>query len=249
MLISDTGAFDYAFDIDVPVRALTGKRILITGVGAAGGVDIARSFAEAGARIILQCDDTSPACEGLATMLAPLASELSIHTTQLLSSDEIVSFARGAVAEFGGLDMVVNIVPLDGCAPPAPASFEAIEARVSDVLLKACLVSRVAANRMNMLMTDGVILTVATLSAAASKTDMAFAQVLRATLAAMTRAEAQAWANQGIRFNAVAPDVLSVVAEPKSGSETDVAQLAMYLAAGKGSNLSGLTLELGLLTS
>jgi NAD(P)-dependent dehydrogenase (short-subunit alcohol dehydrogenase family) len=220
---------------------------LITGVGASGGVDIARSFVEAGARVILQCDDTSPETEGLAALLFPVAAELSIHTTPLSSSDQIVSFARTAVAEFGGLDMVVNVVALTGCAPADTASLEAIEQRVSDVLLKACLVSRVAANRMNMMMTEGTILTVATLPASATKSELAFAQVLRATLAAMTRGEAEAWAGHGIRFCAVAPDVLSVVAKPASGAETDVAQLAIYLAAGRGAGLSGVTLELGLL--
>jgi NAD(P)-dependent dehydrogenase (short-subunit alcohol dehydrogenase family) len=176
-------------------------------VSAQGGIDIARSFAEAGARLILQCDDTSPAVEALARLLAPTAVELSLHTVTLPSTDDVVAFAREAAAEFGGLDMVVNIVAIDGRAPAADATYQEIEA----------------------------------------PTDRAFAQVLRATLAAMTRREAQAWAEQGIRFNAVAPDVLSVVAKPSSGREADVAQLALYLAAGEGKSLSGVTFEMGLL--
>jgi NAD(P)-dependent dehydrogenase (short-subunit alcohol dehydrogenase family) len=247
MLISETGAFDFGHEFDVPLRALAGKRVLITGVSAAGGIDIARSFAEAGARVILQCNDASPTVEALATMLAPVAAELSVHTVPLTTSDEIIGFARDAAAEFGGLDMVINVVALDAHAPAATAKLADIEARVSDVLLKACLVSRVAANRMRLMMINGVILTVATLSANATATERGFAQVVRTTLAAMTRREAQAWADQGIRFNAVAPDVLNLVAKPASGREADVAQLALYLAAGNGAALSGLTFELGLL--
>lgn len=247
MLISETGAFEFGHEFDAPLRALAGKRVLITGVSAAGGIDIARSFADAGVRLILQCNDASPAVEALATMLAPVAAELSVHTVALASSDEIVVFARDVAAEFGGLDMVINIVALDEHAPTAGADLAEIEMRVSDVLLKACLVSRVAANRMRLMLTDGVILTVATLTSTATATERAFAQVVRSTLAAMTRREAEAWADQGIRFNAVAPDVLSVVAKPASGREADVAQLALYLAAGNGADLSGLTFELGLL--
>ncbi len=247
MLISDTGAFDFGLEFDVPLRALCGKRVLITGVSAAGGIDIARSFADAGARLILQCNDASPAVEALTTMLAPVAAELSVHTVPLATSDEIVGFARDAAAEFGGLDMVVNVVSLDAYAPDPAAKLSDIEARVSDVLLKACLVPRVAANRMRLMMKDGVILTVATLGADATAAQRGFAQVVRSTLAAMTRREAEAWACEGIRFNAVAPDVLSLVAKPASGREADVAQLALYLAAGEGTDLSGLTFELGLL--
>ena len=189
MLISETGAFEFDHAFDAPLGALAGKRVLVTGVSGAGGIDIARSFAEAGARLILQCNDASPAVEALATMLAPVATELSIHTIGLSSADEIVAFARDAAAEFGGLDMVVNVIALDGHAPGADASLADIETRVSDVLLKACLVSRVAANRMRMMMKDGVILTVATLTSGATGTERAFAQVVRSTLAAMTRAK------------------------------------------------------------
>ncbi len=248
MLISDTGAFDFGMDLELSARSLTGKRVLVTGITSRTGIDIARSFVDAGARVILQCDEVSPVTQALAEMLAPDAAELSVHVTALSSNEDILGFARQAVAEFGGLDMVVNVVELDGGAPQPRANYEVVEARVSDVLLKACLTSRVAANRMRLMMKDGVVLTVATLSAEATQNERAFAQVVRSTLAAMTRAEAEAWAAQGIRFYAVAPDVLGVVARPNSGCETDVAQLALFLATGHGSTLSGQTFELGLLT-
>jgi len=168
--------------------------------------------------------------------------------TPLGSSEDILVFARAAVAEFGGLDMVVNVLSLDAAAPPTGADIDAVEAGVSDALLKACLVSRVAANRMRLLMADGVILTVAVLRADAPAETRTFAQLVRSTLAGMTRAEAGAWAAQGIRFNAVTPDVLGVVAPAASGQETDIARLALFLAAGNGRSLSGVTFELGLLS-
>lgn len=245
MLITDSGAFDFSMDLGAPVMALSGKRVLITGVTSRTGIDIARSFTEAGARVILQCDEVSPVTQAISELLAPDAAQLSVHVTPLPATDEILTFARAATAEFGGLDMVINIVALDGGAPIAAASFEDVEMRVSDVLLKACLVSRVAANRMRLMMADGVILTVATLPAEATADERAFAQVVRSTLAGMTRTEAEAWASQGIRFNAVTPDVLGVVAAAASGKETDIAQLALYLASGHGHGLSGLTFAMG----
>ncbi len=247
MLISDTGAFDFGMDLDASARSLTGKRVLITGITSRTGIDIARDFVEAGARVILQCDEASPVTQALAETLAPDAAELSVHVTKLTSSEDILIFARSAVAEFGGLDMIVNVVALDGNAPSANASYDQIEARVSDVLLKACLASRVAANRMRLMMKEGVVLTVATLCGEATQSERSFAQVVRSTLSAMTRAEAEAWAHQGIRFYAVVPDVLGIVTRPNSGSEADVAQLAVYLATGRCETLSGQTFEMGLL--
>jgi len=41
--------------------------------------------------------------------------------------------------------------------------------------------------------------------------------------------------------------VLGVVTRPNSGNEGEVAQLAVYLAAGHGAMLSGQTFDLGLL--
>ncbi len=247
MLISDTGAFEFGVSTSSPATSLIGKRVLITGITSRSGVSIASSFVDAGARVILQCDEANPETQALAETLAPDAAELSMHTEGIQSIDDILAFARSAVAEFGGLDMVVNIVELDGGAPGADADYQAVEAAVSEILLKACLVSRVAANRMRMMLTDGVVLTIATLSSAATQNERAFAQVVRSTLAAMTRAEAEAWSQQGIRFYAVAPDVLGVVTRPNSGNEGEVAQLAVYLAAGHGAMLSGQTFDLGLL--
>ena len=247
MLISDTGAVDFGLEHEFPALALAGKRVLMTGISSRDGFHLARTFVDAGARVFLQCNESGPAVQALTELLAPDAAELSVHATPLASSEDIVLFARSAVAAMGGLDMVINIVVLDGAAPAADATLEAIEAQVSEILLKACLVSRVAANRMRLMLTEGVILTVATLSSDATASERAFAQVVRSTLAAMTRREAQAWAEQGIRFNAVAPDVLNVVAENGSSTEADIAQLALYLANGNGTSLSGITLEMSCL--
>lgn len=247
MLISDTGAFEFGFGTSPSGSSLIGKRVLVTGMTSRAGMSIASRFVDAGARVILQCDEASPVTQALAETLSRDAAELSVHAVGIRTNAEILTFARNAAAEFGGLDMVVNIVELDGNAPSRAADYEAVETTVSEILLKSCLVSRVAANRMRMMMGDGVILTIATLSSTATQDERAFAQVVRSTLAAMTRAEAEAWANQGIRFNAVAPDVLGVVTRPNSGNEVEVAQLAVYLAAGEGQGLSGQTFDLGLL--
>jgi NAD(P)-dependent dehydrogenase (short-subunit alcohol dehydrogenase family) len=109
--------------------------------------------------------------------------------------------------------------------------------------LMPCLVSRIAANRMRLTLTDGVVLNIATMPESTDKMTRAFASVAKAALSAMTRGEACQWADQAIRFNAVAPAALSDGGEPALSGETDVAALALYLISGRGKSLSGLVFD------
>jgi 3-oxoacyl-[acyl-carrier protein] reductase len=61
----------------------------------------------------------------------------------------------------------------------------------------------------------------------------------------MTRSEAQAWARDGIRINAVGPrGVLSGPSRDCLKGEAEVAALAMFLASRRGRGLSGQIFDL-----
>jgi NAD(P)-dependent dehydrogenase (short-subunit alcohol dehydrogenase family) len=226
---------------------IAGRRILITGMSRTCGVDIARAFAEQGAKLVLQFDETSEEMQAVSEMLAPLAADIAIFSDAPHGTDAIVKFARSAMTAVGGIDAVINIVSLN--APTAnPTTPEAVERAVSELLLLPCLVSRIAANRMRLTLTEGVVLTIATLpdaqaGEAVDKTARAFAAVAKAALATMTRGEARQWADQAIRFNAVAPSTLSDGRDPALSGETDIAALALYLISGRGKSLSGLVFD------
>src|SRR5262249_36658255 len=101
---------------------------------------------------------------------------------------------------------------------------------------------KVAANRMAVSWNEGVILNVATLPPTAQAASRAFATVTKAALAAMTRAQAEEWADKTIRFNAIAPPVVEIPGGASSG-EPDMAALALYLASGRNKTLSGQVFE------
>ena len=240
MLMSST---EQPFDrfVGVTYPELQGRRVLVTGVTDAEGIDIARAFAEHGARLVVQVDADPLAAAALGEMLALTAAELTLIECPLAGADEIVAFARRAVAVYGGIDAVINVVPLHlGYA--ADDHLEAIEARISEVLMAPCLVARVSANRMRLLQIDGLILHVATMPRNADARGRAFASAAKATLAAMTRDDAHAWAGDGIRVNAVAPETGGFVGRGLT-SEADIAALALFLAAGRGRALTGHILE------
>lgn len=221
---------------------LAGKRVLVTGLTSRCGVDIARAFAEHKGRLILQFAEASEAMETVAEIVAPDALEAKVYGPVGGGADDAVDFAKTAVKAFGGLDVVINLVPLEMQGVKSLASVADVERAVAMQLTAPFLISKIAANRMSMVLTEGLILNIATLDGKAKGPAQAFASVAKSGLTAMTRAQAEEWAGRAIRFNAIAPDVGLVRGQGLSG-EPDIAAMALYLASGRGKALSGHVFE------
>lgn len=216
---------------------LAGARVLITGLKASGGVDVARSFADHRARLILQTEDLSPELIELAAHLSESACEIKLFDEQIDCQQSAVRLAQKSATAYGGFDVVVNFID---ARPPRGnlADFDEISDFVSETLLPATLVTRVAANRMRLMRTEGSILNIVTMPPAADARTRALSSVVRATLADLTRREAQAWADAGIRINAIGPRSADGLGHCLA-SEPEIASLALYLASRKGRELSG----------
>lgn len=226
----------------VPVYAeLAGARVLISGLTPDTGVDLARAFADHKCRVVLQSPDESPEMAAVGTLIAETASETRIFTHKLDDSHEAVRFAQGPAQCFGGLDCAVNFVRIGAEHLAGRTTLEAIEAMVADRLLPATLMTRVIANRMRLTLTDGLVLNIVTVPTPTNDAQAALGGIVRAALATITRREAQDWAGQGVRVNAVGPR--GFMGEAGSGaclsSGPDIAALALYLAGRKGRQLSG----------
>ncbi len=225
---------------------LEGQRVLITGLTTRQGVDVARGFAEAGCRLVVQVDGTSETeaeSSALLEVLSYTAVELRATQGTLGSAQEAVRFAQGAAQAYGGLDVVINLIQLDAVTLAADATIEDIEGIVSDVLRTACLITKVAANRMSLTWTEGLILNVVLSPAAQSPTETALHRFVGGTLATMTRVEASNSADKGIRINAIGPRGVDESAGRTTCSnlsrEPDIAALALHLASKRGATLSG----------
>ena len=142
---------------------LVGKRVLIAGVTRRAGVDIARAFAERRARIILQFAEASAAMQAAAEVVAPDALEMRVYGP-VAEGAATVRFAKSAVQAFGGLDAVINMVPLEPAALDPAATLEDVDRLIAAQLELPLLLSRIAANRMSVTWTQGLILNVATLA-------------------------------------------------------------------------------------
>jgi NAD(P)-dependent dehydrogenase (short-subunit alcohol dehydrogenase family) len=222
---------------------LAGKRVLISGVTSRFGVDIVRAFAEHKARLVLQFAETSERTEVITEIAAPYALDVQAFGPVACEREAVAQLARSVMQAYGGLDAVINLVPLAPAGLGTPASLDDVERRIAQSLLLPCLIANIAANRMALSYIEGLILNVAILTPPIKGPAQAFAMVAKAALTAMTRAQAQEWADRAIRFNAIAPQTAQIPAEPSLAGEPEVAELALYLAAGRGKALSGQVFE------
>jgi 3-oxoacyl-[acyl-carrier protein] reductase len=222
---------------------LAGRRVLVTGVTSRCGVDIVRAFAEHRARLVVQFGEDSEQAQVIAEVAAPAALEMRAFGPVPPDAQVVTGFARQAVQAFGGLDAVINLVPLSLANLDSSATTADVEQIVGARLLLPCLISRVAANRMALALIEGLILNIATLVPPPEPRARAFAAVVKSALAAMTRTEAEAWAGKAIRFKAIAPQTAQVPPEPSLAGEAQVAALALFLASGRGKALSGHVFE------
>lgn len=224
------------------VRELQGARILLTGLTAGSGVDVARAFADIKARLVVHTCDLSPEMTALIALLSQSASEIKLYTGPIESADASVRFAQNAAQAFGGLDAVINIASITNSEMNAVNSDRSLEQLAANKLTPLAHLTAVTANRMRVVLSEGLILNVLNMPHPATKRDMAIATFARAALTSMTKTEAAAWANQGIRVNAIGPRAMLAGASP-SGScltnEPDIAALAIYLASRRGKTLSG----------
>lgn len=222
---------------------LADARIAITGLSASSGVDIARAFADHKARLVLQTGTlaTDPEITALVTVLAESASEIKLFDTEISSAASAQRFAQADLQAFGGIDAVINLIPVTAADLAELARADDIEAAIAAKLETALIVTRITANRMRLMMTEGLILNVVVLDGAVSGHSALIAGMIRATLAAMTRLEAQTWAGNGIRINAIGPRVAlpGEKAPVSPASEPEIAAVALYLVSNRARGLSG----------
>src|SRR5258706_5276355 len=129
---------------------LAGKRVLITGLSLSHGVDVARAFADHGYRLVLHMAETGEANDALLEVLSQTAVELRAYSDPLGNMDAAVRFAQVAAQAFGGLEAVINLVPLQTSSIGPDPTLDDIEITIADQFRNACLITRIAANRMRL---------------------------------------------------------------------------------------------------
>jgi NAD(P)-dependent dehydrogenase (short-subunit alcohol dehydrogenase family) len=225
----------------------SGKVALVTGVGRVGqiGHAVARGLGRAGAKLLL----ADMNAVGLADRLKEFAAE-GISAKTFAGDLTQPEAGRGAVAQaqFGGLDVVVNVAggffsfgPFTEVKPEALDRELAVNLKTTFFVCQAAVPALLARG-------GGAIVTFASIAVVRSLMHMAGYSAAKSAVAGLTRALAREYRDAGIRVNAVAPatvrtadNVAQMQADPKTPfvELDEVVNTVLFLASDEASAITG----------
>ena len=193
---------------------LAGKRVLITGVSSACGVDIARAFAEHRARLILQFAEASEAMQAVAEIVAPDALDVKVYGPVGSDADGVVQFAA-AVDAVLRRPRCGHQPGAAGCGPARSGGRRGgrgAAGRRAAACCRSCC-PRSPPTACAICYAEGLILNVATLAARRAGAAQAFATRRQERADGHdARAGPGVGRPRAIRFNAIAPQTLGPAA-------------------------------------
>jgi NAD(P)-dependent dehydrogenase (short-subunit alcohol dehydrogenase family) len=238
----------------IPSFNATDKIVVVTGASKGLGRAMALGFAEAGADVVV-ASRRIEACEVVAEEIRALGRRALPLRCHVGDWDECATLVDATIAEFGGIDVLVNNA---GIAPVPPSLLEV----TSELFDKTIAVNLKGPLRLTALaaehMTEGG--TVINISSTASLHAQPFTVVYaaaKAGLNALTKATAAEYGPRGIRVNAIVcgtfhtdsfdqgmtiemqDEIAANISLRRIASANEIVGTALYLASEASSYLSG----------
>ena len=232
---------------------LAGKRVVITGAAQGIGRAIAERFAAEGARLLLADLDG----DKVATVAAALGQRAC--RTDVAQKAEVEALIATAVAQLGGLDVLVNNAGITHAASLDELAEDDFD-RVFATNLKSALWGTQAAARV--MAPGSAIINLSSVNAVLANPNKIPYVVSKGALKQLTNVTALALAAKGIRVNAIGPGsietemlagilaeddaarnrILSRTPLGRCGTPEEVAAVALFLASADSSYLTGQTI-------
>ena len=239
-----------------PTYRLDGQVALVTGASKGIGADLARSLADAGARVAVAARDRD-ALEALAAEIVSAGGDAVVAEMDVTRVDSIRSAIGRVHNHFGRLDILVNNAGL-GANHPAEDVSEADWDEMMGVNLRGLFFCCQAAGRIMLDRGSGRIVNMSSQAGVVGIRDHAVYCASKGGVNMLTKVLALEWSERGITVNAVAPTfiytpgtaerldqpeylqgVLDRLPIGKVGSTTDVAGAVIYLASPAAAMVSG----------
>ncbi|MCR9104534.1 MAG: glucose 1-dehydrogenase [Gammaproteobacteria bacterium] len=235
--------------------SLKNKVAVITGAGKGIGASIARTFAEAGADVVLGAR-TEADLESVAADVRAFGREALVVPTDVLDFDQLQHLADSARARFGRIDILVNNA---GGFPPKPAldtTARELEGAFRFNVTTAFELTRICAPIMVENTDGGCVLNISSIAGHKPTPWFAAYGTAKGALSLLTQELAQEFAPR-IRVNAIAvgstkTDALNTVLTPeieqtmvdltpmaRLGEVEDIALGALYLCSPAASYVTG----------
>lgn len=250
------------------MKGLKGKNVLVTGATSGIGQAIAVHFMTEGANVALnyrkdpsKLDDTKKlidrGCEGSGGCTGkqfPVEADMTEEADIIRMTDEVI-------AEFGGLDILINNAGIQTSAPSHEVETADFD-RVMQVNLRgAYLCARQALQHFMKTGNKGVIINVSSVHEIIPRPTYVSYSMSKGAMENMTKTLALEYAPQGIRVNAIAPGatatpinsswtedpkkmeaVISHIPMGRVGTSDEMAKITAFLASDYASYVTGQTL-------
>jgi NAD(P)-dependent dehydrogenase (short-subunit alcohol dehydrogenase family) len=187
---------------------LDGKRALITGATKGIGADIARTFAAAGAKLIMSGRDLVDLRSAESALADEFGVQIATAPMDLAEYGAPLSLAQQAADAFGGLDIVVNNAGISHPEPAIDTDPDKFDDTIAINLRAPALLAAAVGKVMVAQGTGGSIITVASAAALAPLPDHYAYCASKAGLVMATKVLARELGQYGIRANSVCPTVV-----------------------------------------
>ncbi len=236
---------------------LTGRTAVVTGGAQGLGLAIAERFIAEGARVVLG-DLNLEATEAAAASLGG-ADVAVAHQCDVTSGADVDGLVAAAVAQFGGLDVMVNNAGITRDATMRKMTEEQFD-QVISVHLKGTWNGLRSASAVMREQRSGAIVNMSSLSGKVGLVGQTNYSAAKAGIVGMTKAAAKELAHLNVRVNAIQPGLIrsamteamperiweQKVAEVpmgRAGEPAEVAGVALFLASDLSSYMTGTALE------
>lgn len=186
----------------------TDRVVVVTGAGGGIGSGIARRFAEAGARVVVNYRRNHAGANQTVAQIASLGRQAVAVQADVTQPDNVRRLFDHAVEAFGAVDVLINNAGSYPVTPLLEITPEQWESSLADNLRSVHLCTQAAARLMRTSGRGGAIVNLGTIEAENPAAGHAHYNAAKAGVVMYTRTAAQELGADGIRVNSVSPGLI-----------------------------------------
>lgn len=239
---------------------LTGKTAIVTGGSRGIGAEIARSFAAAGANVVVNYSGSQDKAEAVVADIEGNGGKAIAVKANVSDSDAVKDLVAKTMEAFGSVDVLVNNAGITRDNLMMRMKDEEWD-DVINTNLKGVFVCTKAVTRQMMKQRSGRIINIASIVGVMGNAGQANYVAAKAGVIGLTKTTARELASRGITANAIAPGfittdmteglnddiqqaMLAQIPLARFGKPSEVASAVLFLASDAASYMTGQTLHL-----